>query len=246
MYDQAPSAPPPHPQPWGAPPQAPPAYGAVPPQAQGHPGYGYGGYPPVAPKKSRRTLWILLGVLGLVVVLVVGLIGYFVVDVASKAGTHKIVLPVEFKGVARDDTSATAQQLRDSMARSFGDGDGSWKPTGVGALYQSDTESTRMIVSGGYGKVLSPQHELDSYFKGIAEGDGARLSGRRSVDPGPLGGKLDCAVASNGAGEFGVCAWADSSSIVGLMQGDDEGTAPDLDKLAADTRELRALAEIPK
>jgi hypothetical protein len=200
----------------------------------------------VAPKKSRRTLWILLGVLGLVVVLVVGLIGYFVVDVASKAGTHKIVLPAEFKGVARDDTSATAQQLRDSMTRSFGDGDGSWKPTGVGALYQSDTESTRMIVSGGYGKVLSPQHELDSYFKGIAAGDDARLSGRRSVDPGPLGGKLDCAVASNGVSEFGVCAWADSSSIVGLMQGDDEGTAPDLDKLAADTRDLRALAEVPK
>ncbi len=180
------------------------------------------------------------------VVLVVGLIGYFVVDVASKAGTHKVVLPAEFKGMARDDTSATAQQLSDSMAKSFGDGDGSWNPTGVGAMYQSDDLSTRMIVSGGYGKVLSPQHELDSFFKGVAEGDNATLSGRHSVDPGPLGGKLDCAVASNGVTELGVCAWADSSSIIGVMRGDDAGTPPDLDQLAADARDIRAVAEVPK
>lgn len=199
----------------------------------------------MAPRKSRRTLWILLGCLGGVVLLIIGLLVYFVVDVTSKAGTHKIVLPAEFKGMSRDDSSDSAQQLRDSITKDLGGGDGSWTPTGVGALYQGD-DTHRMVVVGGYGKVLQPQNELDAFFKGIASNDSASITDRHSVDAGTLGGRMDCATVSNGTNDFGVCAWADSSSVIGVMEGDSGGDAPDLDAVAGDARELRAVAEVPK
>ncbi len=248
-HDGIPAADPAPAQPHGAPP--PPAFGAVPPQAGpdhpagGYPGYGYTGYPPAGPKKSRRTLWILLGCLGGVAVLSAGLLTYFVVNVTSKAGTHKIVLPAAFKGMDRDDTSDTAQQLRDSVTKDLGTGDGAWTPTGVGALYE-DAEGRRLVVVGGYGKVLQPQKELDSYFKGILSSDTAKITGRHGVDAGPLGGRMDCAVVSNGAADVGICAWADSSGIIGVMEAGTDGGAPDLEATATDARDLRALAEVPK
>ncbi|MFI6443522.1 hypothetical protein [Kitasatospora sp. NPDC050543] len=254
MSDQNPFGPPPA-QPYGAPPPPqPPAYGAVPPQGQpgypapgAYPGYpGYPGYPTQPPKKSRRTLWILIGCFLGLLVLIGGLLAYFVYDVTSKAGTKKIALPTEFKSMARDDSSEAAKQLSDGIVKEIGSGDGSWSPTGVSALYKSADESQAVIVVGAYGKVLQPQRELDGFFKGISESDGATVSGRRSVDPGPLGGKLDCATVSNGESEFGVCAWADSSSVIGVVEANEDGKAPSLDKVATDARDLRQVAEVPK
>ncbi|MGW4893948.1 hypothetical protein ACWEQL_17020 [Kitasatospora sp. NPDC004240] len=233
-----------------------PQYGAVPPQAQpagypgapvgGQPGYpGYGAYAPVPPRKSRKTLWILLGCLAGVIALIGGLLAYFYYDVTSDAGTHKIVLPAKYKDLTKDDNNPIAKQLQSTLTSEFGKGDGSWNPTGVSAVYQDSNEEPQVIVAGAYGKVLFPKQELDTMWKGM-NSEGTTVSGKRQMDPGPMGGTLECAKAESSGVEFGVCAWADKSSLVMVMKTEDSGKAPDLDKLAGETRELRAVAEVPQ
>lgn len=253
--------------PYGAtpPPPAgqPPAYGAVPPQAGAPgspygavppqappPGYpaqgGYGAYAPApAPRRSRRTLWILLGCLAGILVLIGGLLAYFVFDVTSDAGTQKVVLPSTFKDLKRDENSPIAEAMQKSLTDEFGKGDGGWNPTGVSAVYQDADDEPKLIVAGAYGKVLLPKQELDNMWKG-ASSDGTTIKGKHAVDAGPKGGTMECATAETAGSEFGICAWADKSSLVMVMKGDDTGKSPDLEKLAAETRELRAVAEVPQ
>ncbi|MFF7458975.1 hypothetical protein [Kitasatospora sp. NPDC008115] len=260
MTEQNPyGAPPPPPggqpyggQPYGgqpAPPQTPPPFGAVPPQTgpPGPPGYApYGAFPAAPPPRRRRTLGILVGVFVLVLVLIGGAVAYFVFDITSNAGTQKIVLPATFNGLTSDENNEVARQMEEAITAELGKGDGSWRPTGVSAVYQDSAEDPRLVVLGGYGKVLAPKTELDAMFKGL-QSDGTRVGDRHPVDPGPKGGSMDCGVASQDGTDLGVCAWADSSSLVLVMSPPaEEGGRPDLDQLAADTRALRAVAEIPK
>ncbi|MFF8769256.1 hypothetical protein [Kitasatospora sp. NPDC015120] len=262
MSEQNPygAPPPPGGQPYGgqpyggppAPPQTPPPYGAVPPQPgqpgpPGQPGYApYGAFPAPPPRRSRRTLGILVGVFVLVLVLIGGAVAYFVFDVTSNAGTQKIVLPATFNGLTKDENNEVARQMEQAITTELGKGDGSWHPTGVSAVYQDSAEDPKLVVLGAYGKVLAPKTELNAMFKGL-QSDGTTLSDRHAVDPGPKGGSMDCGVASQDGTDLGVCAWADSSSLVLTMAPPaTEGARPDLDKLAADTRALRAVAEIPK
>ncbi|MET8703201.1 hypothetical protein ABZW10_30725 [Kitasatospora sp. NPDC004723] len=242
-----------------APPQTPPPYGAVPPQpgppgppgAPGQPlppGYApYGAFPaPAPPRRSRRTLGILVGVFVLVLALIGGAVAYFVFDVTSNAGTQKIVLPAGFNGLTKDENNAVARQMEEGITTELGKGDGSWNPTGVSAVYQDSAEDPKLVVLGAYGKVLAPKTELNAMFKGL-QSDGTTVSDRHAVDPGPKGGSMDCGVASQDGTDLGVCAWADSSSLVlAMAPPSEEGGRPDLDKLAADTRALRAAAEVPK
>ncbi|MFG3049370.1 hypothetical protein ACGFZP_00250 [Kitasatospora sp. NPDC048239] len=250
---------PPPPQPgYGAvPPQpAAPAYGAVPPQAPppgypapggGQPGYpGYGAYAPAPPpRKSRKTLWILIGVLVGVLALIGGLLAYFVFDVTSNAGTQKIVLPAQFKDLSRDENSEIAKKLEEDITSEFGKGDGAWNPTGVSAVYQDRDSEPQLIVVGGYGKVLLPKQEMDAMFKGVSS-SGPSITDRHSVDAGSKGGTMECAKATEDGSEIGLCAWADNSSLVMLMRAPQEGKSPDLSALAAEARDLRAISEVPK
>ena len=162
MSDQNPYGPPPQPGYPATPPPAAPGYGAVPPQAPppgypapgapgagGYPGYaeaapgaypGYGGYAPVPPRKSRRTLWIVLGTIAAVLVIVGGALGYFVWDTTSNAGTQKIVFPATFKDLKANDDPAVTGKIQDELTSKIGQGDGNWKPTGVAGVYQ-DSDS---------------------------------------------------------------------------------------------------------
>ncbi|MFE6870140.1 hypothetical protein ACFVFS_26745 [Kitasatospora sp. NPDC057692] len=231
-----------------APPQGPPPpYGAVPPQP-GPPGYApYGAFPAAPPpRRSRRTLGILIGVFVLVLALIGGAVAYFVFDITSNAGTQKIVLPATFNGLAKDDDNQVARQMEQAITSELGKGDGAWNPTGVSAVYQDTAGEPKLVVLGGYGKVLAPKTELNAMFKGL-QSDGTTVTDRHAVDPGPKGGSMDCGVASQDGSDLAVCAWADSSSLVLTMAPPaEDGGRPDLDKLAADTRALRAVAEIPK
>ncbi|GAA1413189.1 hypothetical protein GCM10009639_65920 [Kitasatospora putterlickiae] len=259
----APPPPPPGGQPYGgqpygaqphpgppAPAQAPPPYGAVPPQPGQPlpPGYApYGAFPAAPPpRRSRRTLGVLIGVFVLVLALIGGAVAYFVFDITSNAGTQKIVLPATFNGLTRDENNEVARQMEEAITSELGKGDGSWHPTGVSAVYQDSAEDPKLVVLGGYGKVLAPKTELNAMFKGL-QSDGTTVSDRHPVDPGPKGGSMDCGVATQEGTDLGVCAWADSSSLVLVMSPPpEEGGRPDLDRLAADTRALRAAAELPK
>ncbi|QKW17650.1 hypothetical protein HUT16_11265 [Kitasatospora sp. NA04385] len=211
---------------------------AVPPQ--GYP-VGVPGYPgyPAPPKKSRKGLWITLSIVSVLILGAVGVIGYFAYDTVSKTGKYKLVLPSTFQGLESGDNAADAQKMADSI-RSNASSSGGTPDGAVAAIYNSDD---RYVQAGGYyGKISDPQAQLDAEFKAMGSGIGAR----KSVDPGPLGGKMDC--ATNGEGvdgeETGFCLWADNSTVMVVLEGSLDGV--DLDKIAADARELRKTAEVVK
>ncbi|MFI2608589.1 hypothetical protein [Kitasatospora sp. NPDC018619] len=249
MTDQTPyGAPAPaSPQPYGAPvpPQAPYGQPGQPgPDQAGYPGYAaYAPAPP--PRKSRRTLWIVLGTIGAVLLLGGGTLAYFAWNVASNAGTQKVVLPATFKDLSISSDNAVTAAMEKAMTDSLGKGDGNWKPVGVAGLYENAQKEPQLIAVGAYGKILLPKEELDQAFKG-ASGGGTKITDRHAVDAGPKGGTMECGVMDEADGKVGLCAWADSSSLVVVMRVPDEGAQPDLDKLAAEARDLRAVAEVAK
>lgn len=236
-------------QPYGTPP--PPQYG-VPEQPQyGAPGYpGAYGYPPQPPKKSRKALWITLGCVGGVLLIGGGLLGYLVLDVASKTGTHKIVLPESFQGVKQDTANPLAQQLESSIQEQFDKGHNAWTPTAVSSVYADKEAGKAVVVFGGYGNVLAPSAQVDEFFTGFEKGAGSKGStfeGRRSFDAGPLGGTLSCEYMKATAETDTLCVWGDGSSVVAVLVGQAESTSmPDLAKAAATARELRQLSEVKK
>ncbi|MFJ1701855.1 hypothetical protein [Kitasatospora sp. NPDC088346] len=252
-------APPPAPQPYGAPPPQQPygdpqqAWGAVPPQG-GAPYPGYPGYPgyPAEQKKSRKTLWIVLGCVGGAVLLGAGVLGYAVYDVTSKTGTHKVVMPDTFKGMKRDDTNPLAEQMQTALQSDFGQGKDAWTPTAVSGLYtgSGSDEGKVVVVFGGWGNVLSPSSQVDDFFSSFekqARGQGTTFNGRASFDPGPLGGTLSCEVMKAEEETDSLCVWADGSSVVAVLAGEAGSTGtPDLAAAAADARELRKAAEVPR
>ncbi|MGA5822143.1 hypothetical protein ACPC54_30290 [Kitasatospora sp. NPDC094028] len=236
------------------PPPAAPGYGGVPaqpgypaPGQEAYPGYG-GAYAPVPPpRKSRKGLWITLGTIAAVVVVGGGALAFFVYDATSNAGTQKIVLPANFKDTTRNDNNPVSAAMEKAMTDSLGKGDGNWKPTGVAGVYQNSSSEPDLIVAGAYGKVLMPKKELDAAFDGVSS-KGSTVTDRHTVDAGPKGGNMECAnITQTDTPKMGICAWADSSSLVMVMKvPQDENSQPDLDKLAADTRDLRAVSEVPK
>ncbi|MFE1321199.1 hypothetical protein [Kitasatospora phosalacinea] len=222
-------------QPWG---------GAVPPQ-QGYPagapaGYPAGGFPgyPAPPRKSRKGLWVTLSIVVAVVLAGVGVIGYFAYDTISKTGKYKLVMPATFQGLESGDNADDAQKMADSIRKNAATSGG--KPDGVvAAIYSSDD---RYVQTGGYyAKIADPQAQLDAEFK-----DMGSTGPRKSMDPGPLGGKMDCATDGEGSGEeqTAFCLWADNSTVMLVLEGSVDGVT--LEKVAADARELRQLAEVVK
>jgi len=252
-------------QPYGAPPPPAPQYGAPQqpwgsvPQQGGAPGYpappapgypGAYGYAPQPPKKSRRTLWIVLGCIGGVLLLGGGLLGYFILDVASKTGTHKVVLPENFQGMPKDTANPLAAKLESSLQESFSSGKNAWTPTAVSAVYDDKAAGKGVIVFGGYGNVLAPSVQVDEFFSGFEKGAGSKgttFSGRTTFDAGPLGGTLSCELMKATSETDSLCVWADGSSVVGVLTGQaDTKDEPDLAKAAATVRELRQISEIKK
>ncbi|GAA2085646.1 hypothetical protein GCM10009759_05600 [Kitasatospora saccharophila] len=249
---QAPGAPIP---PQGAPgaPQQQPGYGypqpqqpqqswggaALPPQGYpaGAPGYP-AGYPAPPQKSSRKGLWITLSIVSAVILAGAGVVGYLAYDTVSKTGKYKLVLPANFQGMSSEAGADTAQGLADSIKK---DSDLVMDGT-VAALYTTDDQSRLVVAAGGYGKITRPEAQVDAQFKQMEE-EGDTVSQKKSVDAGPLGGTMSCAVVTSSDTELNVCAWADYSTLVIVLEQGDDIT---LDKVAADSRELRQTSEILK
>ncbi|GLW72193.1 hypothetical protein Kpho02_44920 [Kitasatospora phosalacinea] len=229
-------------QPWGG--------GAVPPQ-QGYPagapaGYPAGGFPgyPAPPRKSRKGLWITLSIVSAVILAGVGVIGYFAYDTVSKTGKYKLSVPASFQGMDGSANADSAQEIADQIRKDTASN--SEAPEGTAAaVYVADDRSRAVQAGGYYGKFSNPKAQLDAEFRAM-ERDGDKVGQRKSVDPGPLGGKMDCATGTDSSGEkTNFCLWADYSTVMYVIEESADGEVP-LDKIAADARELRQAAEVVK
>lgn len=234
------------------PPPAQQPYGTVPPQpgAPVSPGLEYGGFPPPPQRKSRRTLWIVLGCVCGVILLGAGLLGWFVYDAASTTGTRKVVLPETFQGLKQDPNNPVAARMQSAMQDALSQGKDAWNATPVAGLYTGDSggpdADKAVIVFGGYGNVILPNTQVDAFYKS-AGGEGVNITDRRDFDAGPLGGKLSCALMKAETETDSLCVWADGSSVIGVMTGKAESKdAPDLNQAAAAVREFRQVAEVKK
>ncbi|MFE0457722.1 hypothetical protein ACFW1A_00485 [Kitasatospora sp. NPDC058965] len=234
-------------------PAQPPAYGQ-PAQPPAQPPYGQAGYaaypPPVPPKKSRKGLWITLGVVVVAIGVATAVLVGTVADTVSKEGTHKLVLPDKFQGLNSDTGNALAKQLQDSMTS---DPQASKELQGtVSTIYHGGITSDRaIVVYGGYGKIVSPSTEETSFWSSFessakSSGSGTTFGPRTHPDAGPLGGVMSCENAITTRETDAVCMWVDNSVLVVTMQTTLKGTAPSLDKAAQDARDLRAIAEVKK
>ncbi|MFJ5232073.1 hypothetical protein ACIQBJ_19510 [Kitasatospora sp. NPDC088391] len=247
------------PQPGGAIPPQQPGYGqpgqapqeqswgggAVPPQ--GAPGYpaGYPGYPaPV--KKSRKGLWITLGVVGAVLLGGAGAIGYVVWDKAENTGKNKVVLPQSFHDMTSDPEDETTKALSTELQKGF-DGEKSsfTHPVPVSTIYRSAEGTKMLLVSGATGNVLLPSQEVDAAFKSFSGDGSTAVTDRSDIDPGPQGGKLSCGSIDLSGQKGGICVWADGSSVVVVLEIDAEKEVTK-DAVVADTKELRKISEVPK
>jgi hypothetical protein len=207
-----------------------------------------GAYYPVAPvKKSRRGLWITLGCVGGAIVVAGGVLVATVANTVSKLGTHTVVLPQTFQGLNSDPTNQLAQQMQSGLN---GEVAGGVMDSTVATVYHSDSSDRGLVVYGGAGKIASPRTEEGSFwdnFESSAKSAHSTTFGpRQHPSPGPQGGVLSCEDATTGTETDAVCLWVDNSSLVVVMQTTAGGTAPDLGKAAQDTRDFRAVAEVPK
>ncbi|MGW4378539.1 hypothetical protein [Kitasatospora sp. NPDC004531] len=222
--------------------------GAVPPQGF-PPGAPAGYYPPGVPvaKKSRKGLWIGLSVVAAVVLGGAGVIGYLIYDTAADTGKYKVALPQSFKDLTSDPEDEDAKQLSTMLQDGLGKDKSSFtQAEPVSTIYRSADERKMLLVSGMQGHVLFPDKQVDAAFSSFSAG-GEGVTERSNVDAGPLGGRMSCGVTEIGGTKGGICVWADSSSVVVVLELDGESAnGVSKDQVVADTQELRKLSEVPK
>ncbi|MFJ4678293.1 MULTISPECIES: hypothetical protein [unclassified Kitasatospora] len=223
------------------------SWGGAPLPQQGYPAGAPGGFPPgypAPPKKSRKGLWVTLSIVSAVILAGAGVVGYLAYDTVSKSGKYKVVMPPTFQGMSSEAGADTAQQMAEQMKQdSASDPDSLQPDETVAAVYGSEDGSRVLIAAGGYGKVTRPSYQVDQQFKDM-EKEGDTVTQKKSVDAGPLGGSMSCGLVTSGdTPDLAVCVWADYSAVVLVME---QADGVDLDKVAADTRELRQVSEVAK
>ncbi|MFC8722437.1 hypothetical protein [Kitasatospora sp. NPDC057198] len=220
--------------PWG---------GSVPPQGYpaGAPGYPMG-YP-APPRKSRKGLWITLSIVSAVILAGAGVVGYLAYDTVSKSGKNKLALPTVFQGMDSSAQADQAQEVADQIRRTAIESGGT--PDGTtSAIYIADDQSRILQASGYWSKFPSPKNQLDREFSAMGK-DGGTFEGRKSMDAGGNDGVMDCAIGTFSGEKLAFCLLADHSVVLSVVErsADDETS---LDKVAADTRELRKSGEVAK
>jgi hypothetical protein len=85
-----------------------------------------------------------------------------------------------------------------------------------------------VVVWGGTGKVFklgSNSALLDGFFASVGKAvGGGDVTGRTDADPGPVGGKAQCAKTSGTGLSMTICAWSGGGGLLGFMS---PGTAVD-------------------
>ncbi len=236
---QQPSYPQPsHPQPdYNAQPAyPPPGYASQP--YPGQPGWGAA---PTPPKKNRTALIVTLVVAAVALVLCGGIAAIAVnldsnkttPDAAASGGpsatgpksssgssasagkTPTLTAPATI-GTWKKDAS---QDQADALSKSLSDA-GVKNP--FAAQYRDKTKASKVVaVWGGTGAIFSAggaQRQLDAFFTGM----GTQLNGGQAttpvtVDPGPIGGKAECAKTDASGVTFATCAWVGTNVLLAFL-----------------------------
>ncbi|WP_051943490.1 hypothetical protein [Streptacidiphilus rugosus] len=201
------------------------------------------GYAPQPPRK-RNGLKIALISIGAFVLVVGGVVGYFVYDQTSKMGVYKLDAPTTFNGLVKDDSSTVVQ----SMQSKGSSGLGAAGATPVITAYSTAVgdKLPKMLVVGAYGNLLAPSIQLDEGWKSIATG-GNTVTEKTDENAGALGGSMQCAMVDESGAYFPTCAWADNSTMAIIMDTTHmTSSTGDLNALAATTLQLRSQMEVKK
>ncbi|WP_020523154.1 hypothetical protein [Catelliglobosispora koreensis] len=227
-------------QPGYAPGQATPGY----PQAPGQdPTFAYGqpGYLQQAPaKKSRKSLWITLGIVGvLLFCLCGGGIAAAIYYAKPEALNTLDPTPTPSKSNSAPTKSPTAKASKVTLSTpdTIGNRKKSTDPSMTGAMegmksnFQglsdlgepvaavystSGSKDMMMVVAFPQEDAFDSKIVLDGMFKGM-EGSGGTMSNKITVEPGKLGGSEQCADFDIQSMQIAVCAWADDVSMGMVM-----------------------------
>jgi hypothetical protein len=190
----------------------PPPYGQVPPGFQ-QPGafqpYAPGcGVSPPARKPWLRRFWPLLA--GVVAVLVVlGVIGAVTDSNKNPGSNHTLSAPTR-SGTYTKQTGALADRVSNSASTSL-QGKFSQSALRIGVYAPGGSSAPEFVflgVQSGQLSDKSPKETIGSFMTG------AKVSNPSTVDPGPLGGKMECGSSTDGEV---TCAWVDHNTLGALV-----------------------------
>ncbi|MEV8096981.1 hypothetical protein [Kitasatospora sp. NPDC085879] len=173
------------------------------------------------------------------VVLVLAGAGYATADRFAALGAYRYVTPAEFSGMPADTDNPLVRRVQSDAAAGLA------SPKAFAAVY--GTPSTGYVMVTGYQRHdFAPAWSVDEAIKkGAASGQPAQEMHR--ADPGPRGGAMKCGLQpAEQLGGFpgGLCLWADGS-MQAMFSEVGTGRALDLDRIEADARAFRLLAEQP-
>lgn len=208
---------------------------AAPQQAYQQPAYGqpaYGqpapaGYPPPQPPVKKRRTGLIVGVVVAVVALL-ACSGIAVLAIklgsdnktTSSGGTSKTDTTKSFKLTApatigtlkKSSDQSQAQKMSSALTNA-----GLENP--FAAVYQdTKNETHRVVIWGGTGAIFNAggeQKQLDGFFSSL----GSQLDGTKpaAADPGPIGGKAECAKSGLSGLKVSVCAWVGTGALLGFI-----------------------------
>ncbi|GAA1757382.1 hypothetical protein [Luedemannella helvata] len=213
VYGSAPAAPVAHGsavvQPAGrgyAPAAAPP--GSVPPGAVGT----WGDYPP-PPRKSRRTLWIVLGIVAVLLIGAGTAAAVWLVPAITGALEEQdatLRTPDTVAGLTKS-TDATRQSTAEELKRQL-EAEIPSSTSSMAAFYEDPADAKKVVmVYGVTAKISSPTKELDEAFS--SAGTSMSVTDVRTVDAGPLSGEAKCGKGNTQGLDLTLCGWADHGSL---------------------------------
>jgi len=219
------------------------------PAPYGAPDAAWGqGFPVPPAPKSRKTLKIVLSLAAAVILVVGGVIAYFVATTVATTGKYKIVAPQSFQGLTRDDTNAAAKSMQASESGLDKAG-----VTPVVTTYDTTAGATvpGLIFVGAYGDTPGASLQLSEFWQGVTGNGAGTVTSKTDEPAGPLGGSMQCAILTfSGTAKVPTCVWADNSTYAALMDfGSVNSTAAvpsQLSALATETLAMRAVAEVKK
>ena len=248
-YGQQPAQPP-HGQQPGYPQQpAQPPYGQQPgqPQQPGYPpapgqdptfAYGQPGYIQQAPaKKSRKSLWITLGIVGVLLFCLCGGGIAAAIYYAKPEALNPTPTPSKSNVTPSKSPTTKASKVTLSTPDTIGNRKKSTDPSMTGAMEgmktnfkglsdlgepvaavytTSGSKDMMMVVAFPQDDAFDSKIVLDGMFKGM-EGSGGTMSNKITVEPGKLGGSAQCADFDIQSMQIAVCAWADDVSMGMVM-----------------------------